>query len=290
MNRNNKCTPAVFCCITVLILTVAGCYGGSRGIVRFNELDYPASMSPFLYGPNNEILAKDRELMVIKHFRLEVYYMAIFYSLVSPLHIRDVGKLINTEVENCGGDGVVDVKISANTGPTTYMHPLTLLPFWPSYTTVVVEGDIVKHEPSHLLNSPKTEAIDIGGDVLIMEPADQTATVRLKEQCHVIGKIDTLFAEDYYLPWVSSGRSWKAMRPVDRDDAEEKVTMQARVKIAAREQGANVAQIIYILFDQNEVKAKYIKSAPGEPLFTRGEGIGVALDIRYWSCPTKQSP
>jgi hypothetical protein len=203
------------------------------------------------------------------------------------MHTKDVGQRINAEVENCGGDGIVNVKISSNTGFTTYMHPLTLLPLWPSYTTVVVEGDVVKYEPSTSQNAPKTEAFGISDDVLILDATDETATVRLNDQCRVSGKIDTLFSDNFFWPWVSSRLSWKTMRSAYRNDPEEKMTILDRIKIAARERGSNVAQILYVTFDLNEVEIKYkdAKAAMAEPGLIRSEAVDAALDIRYWSCP-----
>jgi hypothetical protein len=287
--QNNKYTMAALCCVLVLMLT--GCFGGSRGLVRFNELNYPASMSSYLYGPNDDILAVDRDLIVIKRLRVEVNYPAIFYSLAPPMHARDVGKQINSEVGNCGGEGIVNVKISSHTGYTTHMHPLTLLPFWPSFTKVVVEGDIVKYEPSLPRTGNKSDAFDITNDVLIVETKDETATVRLNEQCHSIGKIDTLFAEEFYSQWVSNGRSWMTMYSIDVDESAKRITMQHRVKIEARQKEANVAQILFVTFDQPEVKTNYenAKATKSEPGFIRGEAIGAALALRYWSCPTNHS-
>ncbi len=280
MKHNNKSTLITLCGVIILNLFMAGCIGGSRGYVRFDELKYPASMSSFLYGPNDEILTKDRDLIVVKRFRFEVYYTAIFYSLLPPSHTHDVGDQINTEIVNGGGDGVVNVKISSNPGITAYLHPLTLVPFWPSYTTVVVEGDIVKFEPTASQVALKTSAFDITDDILIIETTDESATLRLNEQCHVISTIDTLFAEDAVFRWKPNAQSWKTMRPADRDGWDREETMQDHVKMAARTRGANVAQILYVTLDHNEVRAR-TKQAVAESSYSGN----VALDIRYWSCP-----
>ncbi len=311
---------AALCCGIIIILSMTGCYGGARGIVRFNELDYPASMSPYLYGPNNEILVKDRDLSVIKPFRLEVIYTAIFYSLVSLAPDKDVGEQINASVDSCGGDGVVNVKIRSKPGLTNYMHPLTLLPFWPSYTTVVVEGYIVKYEPSVAKNASKMTAFVTSGDVLIIEPANEDATVPLHARCQVINRVDTLFAADYFDHWVSNNGSWRTVYSADSNDSEKKITMQDHLKMLARRTGADVIQILYVTSDGNEVRAKYKKAKPDsagtqdftkyihsalgtkqsdslsvsngvtktEPESVHGDVVGVALDVRYWSCPANQ--
>ena len=62
------------------------------------------------------------------------------------------------------------------------------------------------------------------------------------------------------------------------------MTMQDRVKIEARERGADVAQILYITRDQKEVQARE-DAAIVEPPFVSN----TVLDIRYWSCPVQNA-
>jgi hypothetical protein len=83
--------------------------------MKFDELRYPASMSSYLYGPNNELLAKDRELRVINRFSGEYDYWGTFYSLMPLTGTKDIGEEINKAIEEAGGEGIVNVKVMSET-------------------------------------------------------------------------------------------------------------------------------------------------------------------------------
>jgi hypothetical protein len=123
---------------------IASCAAGSRGQIRFDDLKFPASMSAYLYGPDNEILAKDKDLKVIKKYYYRTNSWNIVYSLISFSNNGDVIEDINRAITESGGDGIVSVEVSAQDGITNSILLLNLLPFWPTYSKIIIEGDIVK--------------------------------------------------------------------------------------------------------------------------------------------------
>ena len=135
--------------LAALLLLQDGCVSFSKGRLTFNELAYPGSMSPCLYGPNAEVLAKDHGLKFIKTFSNTKDCWNLFYSLLSLGECKateSVALEINKEIRSSGGDGIVNVTVTAWPDAISYWHPLTILPFWPACTHVLVTGDIVKFD------------------------------------------------------------------------------------------------------------------------------------------------
>ena len=136
---------------TVIIMSsyiMTGCVAdiaGSRGQIEFYDLIYSASMSAYLYGPDNEILTKDKELRVLKRLHFSKNSWSIFYTIVQISDNSDVVEEMNKEIAESGGDGILNVEISSQDGITNSILLLNLLPFWPTYSKVTVEGDIVKY-------------------------------------------------------------------------------------------------------------------------------------------------
>lgn len=271
-------------CLSILAcFTVAGCFGGSRGLMRFDELKFPASMSPYLYGPNEELLSKSRGLNVIKQFHHEYYYWGGFYSMAPWIYKNDFSELINNEIIAFGGDGIINMQITSQTGFTTYMHPLTLLPIWPNFTKVVLEGEIVKHESLSSGSMTKPSRIQITDDTLIMEKSDEYATIQLQEQCRRVGKIDTFFARRGSSFWPSDNPPWQTMISAETDETG-RVMLIDWVKKSIRG-SANVAQILYITRDTDEIRKRYDSKHQSWPFFA-WEQSNAAVDVRYWNCPS----
>jgi len=123
---------------------MTSCIAGSRGHIGLDDLKYPASMSAYLYGPDREILTKDKVQKVIKKFYYEKNSWNILYTIISLSNNSDVVKEINREIMESGGDGIVSVEVSSQDGITNSIPLLNLLPIWPTYSKITVEGDIVK--------------------------------------------------------------------------------------------------------------------------------------------------
>ena len=66
------------------------------------------------------------------------------YTIISLSNNSDVVKEINREIMESGGDGIVSVEVSSQDGITNSIPLLNLLPIWPTYSKITVEGDIVK--------------------------------------------------------------------------------------------------------------------------------------------------
>ena len=261
MRSRGKYSQSSFYCITILIFfAMTGCFGagGSKGRITFDELKYPASMSAYLYSPNNELLAKDRELRVIDRFSYKMNFWGTLYSFVQLTGAKDVGQEVNKIIEASGGDGIINVKVTAKPGFLTLSHPLTLLPFWPSNTEVFIEGEIVKYDPTMVRNAPHVTVPVMPGEVHILEALDQAVTIRLREQCRPIGKVETVTLKTRKVLSIS----------LEHQDLVEFGILD-RIKIKARGKDANVVQMLFL------------EGIHGS-LFAIDT---VAVGVQYWSCP-----
>ena len=272
MRRSKKYIQTSFYCMAIFVFfAMTGCflYSGSEGHMRFDELKYPASMSAYLYGPNNELLAKDRELQVIGRFSYKMNFWGTFYSGVPLTGTKDVSKEVNNKIEASGGDGIINVKVTSKPGSLTLYHPLTALPFWPSYTEVLMEGEIVKYDPTMIRNAPHVAVPMIPGDVHILEKSDQAMTIRLSEQCRPIGKVETVtFRTETHLFRATS------LKHLDLVE----FGILNGIKLKAREKDANVVQVLFL---NNSYRGKALTFTQE---FSR-DFDNVAVDVRYWSCP-----
>lgn len=128
--------------ILILAIFVGGC-AGSRGVMTFDNLRHPTSMSAYIYGPNDEVLAKE-DLMVMGNVHIEKAYWGFMFSLVNVSDDKKIVDAINQQVDEKGGDGVINLSVTAEGCAISGFTILQLLPIWPGCTNVVVTGDIVK--------------------------------------------------------------------------------------------------------------------------------------------------
>jgi len=285
MRRSNKYSQTFFYCITILLaFSMTGCFvAGSRGNVRFNELKYPASMSAYLYGPNNELLAKDRELQVVEQFSYKVNFWGTLYSLVSLTGVKDVSKEINNKIEYSGADGIINMKVISKPGILTHFHPLTLIPFWPSYTEVLIEGEIVKYNPTMIKNASFFATPAIPGNVHILEVLDQADTIRLGERCRPIGKVETM---TFRTGKKIVGRL-NSLTGLQRSDLVELGILDG-IKMRARKEDANVVQVLFLDSFYNLYYMDRDKPVT-KPLIIMGDFNDLVVDVRSWSCPFENS-
>lgn len=136
----------LFCIVAAIsIAAITGCgMAGSRGSMSLDNLAYPVSMSPFLYGPRGESVEKGKDLAVVGKFEYVKYHWGILYSAVALSGTGDIGEAINAEIARLHGDGMVNLTVTAKNGFLNSIPIFNLLPIWPGFTRLEVEGDIVK--------------------------------------------------------------------------------------------------------------------------------------------------
>ena len=120
-----------------------GC-AGSRGNIKFEELKYPASLSPCMYGPDYKVLTVDKELTIVGKYKYSKIYFGFFYSALGISNDSAIVQNMNEEIEKAGADGIANVSVTVGDTFTNEIPFVTLIPVWPGAASVVVEGDLVK--------------------------------------------------------------------------------------------------------------------------------------------------
>ena len=133
-------------------LVAAGC-AGARGNVRFDSLEYPASMSGYLYGPDDRTLSP-LSLQVVSEFEHGGRMWGVLYSWVPLTRSLDVSDAINREIEQAGGEGVINLSVTTDGCAINYIPALSLLPIWPGCADVTVAGEIVRRKSSRPTRYP----------------------------------------------------------------------------------------------------------------------------------------
>ena len=298
MQGNYRNNLAIVSGLSILLLLLNGCISLSHGRLTFNELAYPSSMSPYLYGPNAELVSKDRGLTVIKTFSSGKECWNEFYSLITLGGCKATESIaleINEAIRSAGGDGMADITVVAWPDAISYWHPLTMLPFWPSRTHVLVTGDIVKFDPQVEHALPLSVQVRNIEDVLIREPEnDETNGLKLHEQCRVLGDIETLFVGYIGHSWVGSKLrffgpffNWYDMVPSEYTEEPSDFDTKHFIREKALEKGANVVQVVYWTARESEV-IKIHEAVRTAPSISHLQTVA-ALDILYWNCPTLAS-
>jgi hypothetical protein len=123
----------------------AGCgIGISGGRLNYDDLKYPASMSSSLYGPNGEVVQQGGRLKAVKAFEYTKYYWSTLYSIIPLSGSSDIVEQMDKEIEEAGGDGIINVSVSSDYSKLTSVFPLNILPIWPGCSEIRVRGTIVR--------------------------------------------------------------------------------------------------------------------------------------------------
>jgi hypothetical protein len=141
MHRRDLLTLSL---LAVVGASIFGC-AGSRGDVRFDSLEYPASMSGYLHGANGRSVSP-KSLQVVGEFKENARLYGVGFSWVPITKTVDVSTAMNREIAAAGGEGVINLKVSSDGCMMNYMPVLSLLPFWPGCADVTIEGQIVKQK------------------------------------------------------------------------------------------------------------------------------------------------
>ena len=113
------------------------------------ELRYPTSLSAYIYGPNDEVLAPSN-LETVGWISEKRDVWGIFWSK-KTMNGEDVdhelAEAINHAVEENNGEGVINLRVSTDTCAINMFPFLDMTPFWPGCTIVHVEGRVVRRKP-----------------------------------------------------------------------------------------------------------------------------------------------
>lgn len=133
---------------SLLPLLVISCAWGARTRITADQALYPVSMSRGVRDQNGEIVSAERR-QVVGQFQYKKRTWSTFYTLVPITPRRNISKAVNAQVQQAGGDAIINLTtIVQSCRLPNYVVLFNLLPIWPSCAKVSVYGDIIKVLPA----------------------------------------------------------------------------------------------------------------------------------------------
>ncbi len=128
------------------LFCLVACAGG-RGAIGFDSLQYPASMSGYLYNSEGHALPPE-SFVIADHFskQLKIWGLAYSWAPVTKGSDTDVSGVLNAAIKKARGDGVIYLTVTSTRCWMNNVPIVTLLPFWPGCANVTVEGEIVRRK------------------------------------------------------------------------------------------------------------------------------------------------
>src|SRR5512135_1769881 len=94
--------------VILLPLLFLSCASAGRAKLRLNDLKYPVSMSPYLFGPSGNLLKRGSGLRVVSHFQYEKTQWAILYGFLPVQGDSAWSREMNRQIQSNSGEGMVD--------------------------------------------------------------------------------------------------------------------------------------------------------------------------------------
>jgi hypothetical protein len=114
----------------------------SGGSIKLNELEYPVSMSAYLYDENAGLVSAGKGLEVLKSF---IFSKTFYGTLADISNDKEITANIQKHIKEANGSGVINLHfVIANNNDSRCCVPY--IPRWPGRRTeVTVIGDIVRY-------------------------------------------------------------------------------------------------------------------------------------------------
>jgi hypothetical protein len=136
-----------------------GC-AGSRSSIVATDASYPVSMSPVVYGPDGQLLNRDR-LEEVGSFTYEYSSVHALFTLLPLSRTRhDLSGRIDEQVAKAGGEAVVNLTVVANSNGWNGISAI-FAGILPAYSKVRVSGTIVRrHDEETGAPDPDTQPME----------------------------------------------------------------------------------------------------------------------------------
>lgn len=134
--------------ISYTLLQITSC-SSTKGALGFERLNYPASMSAFLYDQNQNIVVKGTELESVYSFKIKKTFWSFAYGLIPLVPKHDICDSINAVVNEFKGDGIINLTVTIEQGVVNKVYSFLLylpsyIPIFPSSADITVSGEVVK--------------------------------------------------------------------------------------------------------------------------------------------------
>ncbi|MDH3975668.1 MAG: hypothetical protein OEV42_15425 [Deltaproteobacteria bacterium] len=138
------------------LTVLTGCGAGAWARLDFDGVKYPLSMSAFLYDRDYKVVVKGKELDVVAQFRCNKRFWGLFYSLIPLSNDKEIVAAINREVDKAGGDGIINLSVTASNCKFNSFPVISFAPFMPGCVDSVVMGEIVKLKEKAIVSTSPT--------------------------------------------------------------------------------------------------------------------------------------
>jgi hypothetical protein len=141
----NRSLIKVICLFS--LLQIFGCCS-NEGALSFSSLEYPVSMSAFLYDQNNQVVMKGKELETVNNFEFSKTYWSLAYGLIPLTKGESISDTLNAIIDRNHGDGIINLTIGIEQGIVNkvysfFMYLPSYIPFLPSSANIKVSGEVV---------------------------------------------------------------------------------------------------------------------------------------------------
>jgi hypothetical protein len=133
--------PVLFAVMCCALVCSSGCLSLSSTALHGSDLRYPVSMSKSVVDAAGQIQVP-KAAEKVAHFTRDWSHWGWFYGFVSLSSHVDLSAMLNEEIEKAGGDGIVNLKVTAEGSGLSWF--ISLLIIIPERVDVTVEGDVYK--------------------------------------------------------------------------------------------------------------------------------------------------
>ena len=113
-------------------------------MIKFDDLNYPVSMSAFAYGEKGEILVKGNDLKVISDFSFSKTMWYLFYGNLSLSDNKEFVEEMNQFILKNKGDAMINFKIQNQHCFLDLFIILNYIPLWPNCHKLNLSGEVVR--------------------------------------------------------------------------------------------------------------------------------------------------
>jgi hypothetical protein len=130
---------------SVLLLAAALTFhcAGSKGKLRLDNLDYPASFSGYIYDEKQQPLRIGNGVKKVGDVTAFKRVWSILYGQAALSDDAQLVTEFNEGVKKTGATGVVNLQLESSACLLNHFFILNILPFWPGCTVLELRGDAV---------------------------------------------------------------------------------------------------------------------------------------------------
>ncbi|MCD4653093.1 hypothetical protein K8T06_04085 [bacterium] len=130
--------------LTLLPIALMGCYAGSYSKIVAGQSPYPVSLSPCVRDYNGEII-NTSDYRVVGNFHYNYTTLHMLFGIVPLTKMKhDISTEVHRQIKAVGGEALVNLTVISKDNTWNEMSAILALCVFPSFSTVEVNGDIIK--------------------------------------------------------------------------------------------------------------------------------------------------